>query len=101
DYAGPGHTFRRISAFDVLQGRAGAKELRDRIVFVGATAEGTYDLRVTPFSPVLPGVEKHANMAANILEGRFIVRPAWVELIEGCGIIILPFVLAVVLPRLR
>jgi len=101
DYAGPARTFPHIPAVDVLRGRVPAERLRQRIVFVGATAEGTYDLRVTPFSPVFPGVEKHANVAANILEGRFLTRPVWVELVEASGIVALPLLLAWTLPRLR
>jgi adenylate cyclase len=101
DYAGPPGTYAHIPAADVLAGRADPKALKDKIVLVGATAEGTYDLRITPFSPVYPGVEKHANMAGNILEGRFIVRPVWVELVEAAGIVALPLLLAVVLPALR
>jgi adenylate cyclase len=100
-YAGPAHSFAHLSAVDVLAGRIPSERVRDRIVFVGGTAEGTYDLRVTPFSPVLPGVEKHANMAANILDGRFLVRPPLVELFEGLAAVVLPFVLAWLLPRLR
>ena len=101
DYAGPTHTFVHHSAADVLAGRVPADRLQKRIVFVGATAEGTYDLRVTPYTPVLPGVEKHANVAANILEGRFITRPPWVELFEAAATFLLPLMLASVLPRLR
>jgi adenylate cyclase len=101
DYGGPGKTFTHISAASVLRGEVPTKQLKDKIVFVGATAEGTYDLRVTPFSPVLPGVEKHANMAANILGGRFIIRPAWVELVEAGGILVFPMLLGWILPRLR
>ncbi|MBI1735262.1 MAG: adenylate/guanylate cyclase domain-containing protein [Candidatus Rokubacteria bacterium] len=101
DYAGPAQTFVHYSAADVLAGRVPADRLRGRIVFVGATAEGTYDLRVTPYTPVLPGVEKHANVAANILEGRFVTRPVWVELFEAASILVLPLLLGWVLPRLR
>jgi adenylate cyclase len=101
DYAGPPGTYPHTPATDVLAGRVAPERLRDRIVFIGATAEATYDLRVTPFSPVFPGVEKHANMAANILEGRFIVRPVWVELAEAGAIVVLPLLLALVLPLLR
>jgi adenylate cyclase len=100
-YSGPAHSFRHYSAVDVLGGRIPAERLRDRIVFVGATAEGTYDLRVTPFSPVLPGVEKHANVAGNILDGRFTVRPVLVELYEVTAAALVPFALAWLLPRLR
>ena len=101
DYAGPQKTYPHTRAMDVLAGRVAPAELKDKIVFVGATAEATYDLRITPFSPVYPGVEKHANMAGNLLDGRFIVRPVWVELVELAGIVALPLLLALVLPRLR
>jgi adenylate cyclase len=101
DYVGPAGTMAHLSAVDVLRGKIDPERVRDRIVFIGATAEGTYDLRVTPFSPVFPGVEKHATMAANILEGRFITRPAWVELVEASGILFFPLLLAWLLPRFR
>ncbi len=101
DYAGPPQTFRHISAGDLLQGRVPAQRLRDRIVFIGATAVGTYDLRVTPFSPDFPGVEKHANVAANILEGRFITQPVQLELVAAAGIVFFPLRLAWMLPPLR
>ena len=101
DYAGPPLTFTHLSAVDVLQDRIPPERLRDALVFVGATAEGTYDLRVTPFSPVFPGVEKHATMAANILESRFLVRPPWVELVEATGILLFPLLLGWLLPRFR
>src|SRR4029450_11603585 len=100
DYAGPQGTIPHIAAADVLQGR-GLERVKDRVVFIGATAEGLFDLRVTPFSPNMPGVEKHANMAANILERRFIVRPVWIELAEAAGIIAFPLLLAIALPVMR
>ena len=100
DYAGPVASFRHIPAIDVLQGQ-GLERVKDRIVFVGATAEGLYDLRVTPFSSALPGVEKHANMAANILERRFIARPVWMELVEAAGIVFFPLLLVIVVPAMR
>jgi adenylate cyclase len=100
DYAGPPGTMLNISAVDILQGR-GVERVKDRIVFFGATAEGTYDLRVTPVSPIFPGVEKHANVAANIIDGRFIVRPKEIELVELAGIFALPLMLAFVLPLMR
>ena len=86
DYAGPAGTFRYLSAVDVLAGRMRPDAVRDRVVFLGASAAAIYDLRVTPLSAVLPGVEKHANVAANMLSGRFLRRPDWVELLEAAGI---------------
>ncbi len=101
DYAGPARTFRHLSAVDLLAGKVPNEAVRDRIVFVGATAQGISDLRVTPVSPLLPGVEKHANVAANILSGRFLKRPDWVELVEAAGLLFWPIFLAWLLPRLR
>lgn len=40
---------------------------KDKIVFVATTAAGTYDLRVTPLSPVAPGVLIHMSALDNIL----------------------------------
>lgn len=45
--------------------------LKDKIIFIGATAVGIYDLRVTPFEENFPGVETHANIAENILQKQF------------------------------
>jgi adenylate cyclase len=100
DYTGPNGTIPYLPAVEILQGK-GLERVKDRIVFIGATAEGLYDLRVTPVSPIMPGVEKHANMAAAILDGSFIARPAWVELVEGTSLVILPLLLAIVLPTMR
>ncbi|BCS55471.1 CHASE2 domain-containing protein [Geobacter sp. SVR] len=74
NYYGPGRTFRHISIADILDGTVGRAELENRIVFVGPTAIGIYDLRVTPYTTVMPGVEKHASVAASILEKRFITE---------------------------
>ena len=101
NYVGPAKTFRHLSAVDLLNDKVPGEAVRDRIVFVGATAEGTYDLRVTPVSPVFPGVEKHANVAANLMSRRFLGRPDWVELLEAAGIVFWPIFLAWLLPRFR
>jgi adenylate cyclase len=100
DYAGPVGTIAHVPAADVLQGK-GLDRVKDRAVFIGATAPGLFDLRVTPVSAIMPGVEKHANMAANILDRRFIVRPVWGELVEAGSIVLLPLLLALVVPALR
>jgi adenylate cyclase len=101
DYAGPPATYPHLSAVEIFEGRIDPGAIKDKILFIGATAEGTYDLRVTPFSPVFPGVEKHANVAGNILDGRFIVRPVWVELLELASIVLVPLALGATLPAVR
>jgi len=100
DYAGPDGTIPHVPATEVLQGK-GLERVKDRAVFIGATAPGLVDVRVTPFSAILPGVEKHANVAANLLDRRFIVRPSWFEFVEAATIVLFPVLLAVVLPAMR
>ncbi|MCU0905877.1 MAG: adenylate/guanylate cyclase domain-containing protein [Rhodobacteraceae bacterium] len=51
-------------------------DLRGRVVFLGATATGFGDRHVTPFDAVLPGVEAHATLAANLMEGQVLRRDA-------------------------
>ncbi len=48
---------------------------KDKIVFVGATAAGTYDLKVTPLSPFTAGVLIHMTALDNMLRNRY-MRPA-------------------------
>ncbi len=70
-YYGPAETFPSISALDVIEKKVAPEQIRDRIVLIGSTALGVYDLRVTPMS-IMPGVEKHANVIASILRQNFV-----------------------------
>jgi len=99
NYYGPGRTLRHISVADILDGTAGAKELGNRIVFVGATAIGIHDLRVTPFSAVMPGVEKQATVAASILDNRFLAKATPLQ--DLAFLLVSGIVLALALSRLR
>ncbi|MCP3952663.1 MAG: adenylate/guanylate cyclase domain-containing protein [Desulfobacterales bacterium] len=77
NYHGPGKTFPHISITDILNDKVPAEMLADKIVMIGATAVGIYDLRVTPFGSVFPGLEIHANVVSSVLQNRFIIHPAW------------------------
>lgn len=46
--------------------------LKDKIVMIGATAVGIYDLRVTPFDKNFPGPETHINVLDNLVRQKFI-----------------------------
>lgn len=101
NFAGPEKSFPHYSAADVLSGAVPAAAFKDAVVFIGATAAGIFDLRVTPYSAVFPGVEIHANTVENILAQKFLQRPAWVEVAVFVLILVLPIGLARVLARLR
>ena len=46
--------------------------IKDRTFILGATAIGVYDLRVTPFQEIYPGVETHVNILANLMSKNFL-----------------------------
>lgn len=101
NYLGPVQTFPYYSITDILNGRIDKAALENKIVLVGATATGIYDLRVTPFSAVYPGIEIHATVIDNILHKNFIKRPGWVGLIDLLAIIVLGLAAVPVLSRVR
>lgn len=80
----PGHkkTFPHYSFVDVLKRRIGPEELKGKIILIGATAVGIYDVRPTPVDETYPGVEIHATAIDNILEGRYLMRPEWLWFFE-------------------
>ena len=56
---------------------------------VGATAVGIYDLRVTPFGSVFPGLEIHANVADSILARDFLQQPSWAAFFDLAAMILM------------
>lgn len=74
NYYGAEQTFKYLSISDILDGTAGPDKLKGEIVLVGATALGIYDLRVTPFSANMPGVEKDASVIASMLDNRLLKK---------------------------
>jgi len=73
-YYGPERTFPSISVADLLENKIQSSMIKDKVVLLGATAVGIYDLRVTPTSPAMPGIEKHASVVASILNNKFISK---------------------------
>jgi adenylate cyclase len=49
---------------------------RDKIVIVGATASGLYDLKGVPFAQKMSGAEIHAQVIDSILSNRFLTAAA-------------------------
>jgi adenylate cyclase len=72
NYRGPANTFHTIPAGGVLAGRTPAGTFRNKLVFVGVTETGVGDLQASPFGSEMAGVEVHANVADNLLTGRYI-----------------------------
>ncbi len=99
NYRGPEKTFPHISITDILNESVPENVLKDKIVLVGATAVGIYDLRVTPFGTVFPGLEVHANIVDSILANDFLYQPEWAKLFAVMAIIVAGLFLGIVLSR--
>jgi adenylate cyclase len=97
NYRGPNKTFPMYSVSDIIDRTLPAGTFKDKIVLIGATAIGIYDLRVTPFSTNMAGIEKHASVVDNILHGDFLHRAPDVDIPL---IIAITLVLGIFLPRL-
>jgi adenylate cyclase len=101
NYRGPQKTFPHYSATDVIHGRIPRDAFRGKIVLVGATAMGIYDMRVTPFEHVFPGLEIHANVIDSILQEQFLYRPNWIALPDILAVIATGVILGIFLPRMK
>jgi adenylate cyclase len=101
NFTGPPGIYPHYSFADVAQGRIPPSLLKDKILFVGATAMGIYDMRVTPFDGNTPGVEVHAAIADNIITGRFVRQTGLEALLDISFIIALGAVTYFLTTRLR
>lgn len=94
----------RLSAVDVLNRRVDPSLLQDKIVFLGATAQGLGDLLPTPLAGrngLLPGVEMNATVFS-ALRDDLMLRPmptVWVWGLTLALALITPAVLPFVAPR--
>jgi adenylate cyclase len=76
-----------LAAEEIAAGEAPSVDpavFRDKVVFVGITAEGLGDVFTSPFERAgnMPGIFMHASVADNILSNRAIVRaPRWVNVV--------------------
>jgi adenylate cyclase len=99
-YAVPG-TDRFVSAADVLSGKFDPALFKDHIVLVGTSAAGVVnDLQATPIARDVPGVEIHAQLIEQILQGAFLVRPDWALGAEILFALVIGLGLIIALPRI-
>jgi adenylate cyclase len=87
-YRGPSRSHKRFSAANVISSEARVRHnlppiyppeaFAGKWVFVGLTAPGLLDLKASPMGGVYPGVEVHATLLDNLLQGDFLrTLPGW------------------------
>jgi len=96
-YQGKAGHYLYIPAIDVLNRQVEPGYLQDRLVLIGSSATGLYDLIATPWSKNYPGVEVHANVLSALLDNSLLIQPAQGHLLIGllcilfCAIVLLSY----------
>ena len=92
---------RYVSAADILDGAPQAlARLNGKVVLVGTSALGLFDIKATPLDPVMPGVEVHAQLIENILTRQHLVRPNFAIAAELLAAILVGLFIIIVVPFL-
>ncbi|MFN3826898.1 MAG: CHASE2 domain-containing protein [Micavibrio sp.] len=93
-----------LSAYKILSPEF-EKEVREKIdgkiVFVGTSAIGLKDIRATPLSLSIPGVEVHVNIVEQIMQKKFMVRPPLVAGAEAWSILAVGLLIIISAPFLN
>jgi CHASE2 domain-containing sensor protein/predicted Ser/Thr protein kinase len=88
------------SFYDVLSGKIPASKYADKIVLIGATADGVGQHFTTPGYPALTPADMLAHTTSSILGEQFIVQPQW-GFWAAAGVLLLVIAyLVAALPRL-
>jgi adenylate cyclase len=64
-----------VSATDVLDGSVAREKIANKLVLIGTSAVGLYDIKTTPVDPAVPGVEVHAQVLESALTGGLLSQP--------------------------
>src|SRR5689334_6624265 len=78
-----------VSAVDVMDGRVPQDRIAGKLVVIGTSAIGLNDIKTTPVSPAMPGVEIHAQVLESALTGAVVAQPNYGISLEFFGALIL------------
>jgi adenylate cyclase len=90
---------RLIPAWKVLSDDKLLSEMKEKVLFVGASAMAMKDLRATPLNPRASGVEVHAQIVEQMFLGDFLERPDWAAGLEFTYLTLLGILLILILPH--
>src|SRR6202048_494565 len=87
-----------VSAVDVLEGRVVPEKIARKLVLVGTSAVGLNDIKTTPVSPAMPGVELHAQVLEAALTKSLLSQPPYGPLLEFGAALLLGILVIVFAP---
>lgn len=88
------------SFYDVLTGKIPASKYADKIVIIGATAQGVGTQFPVPGNSSLSPAETIAHITSSILSEHFIVQPVWGDFAIFAAFLLVAAYVIVLLPRL-
>lgn len=92
NFTGHSPSYPYISAVDIYNNTFKKEQLEGKIVLLGTSSAGLYDLRSSPFDVIIPGVEVHAHLIDNIINNNFVSQPQWSLTIDYIAIILIAII---------
>jgi adenylate cyclase len=92
---------RYISAKDVVQGRVPRDRVEGKLVLIGTSAAGLLDVKTTPVSAAMPGVEVQAQVLESALTKSLLTYPNYAIGAELLVAVLVGLAIIIVAPILR
>jgi adenylate cyclase len=89
-----------VPAIDVLEDRVPPEKIAGKLVLIGPSSAGLNDIKTTPVSRAMPGVEVHAQVLESALVGALLQLPTWGPAAEFGAALLLGLLVIVFAPRL-
>ncbi|MBR0784599.1 CHASE2 domain-containing protein [Bradyrhizobium iriomotense] len=89
-----------VSAADVLDNSVSPSKIAGKLVLVGTSAVGLNDIKTTPVSRAMPGVEIHAQVLESVLSGAMISQPNYALGIELLAALFIGLLVIIFTPNL-
>jgi adenylate cyclase len=92
---------RYVSAKDVLQGRVPRDRVEGKLMLIGTSAVGLLDVKTTPVSAAMPGVEIHAQILESALTKSSLTSPNYAVGVELLVAVFVGLAIIIVAPIFR
>jgi adenylate cyclase len=87
-----------VPAVDVLEGSAPPEKIKGKLVLIGTSAAGLNDIKTTPVSRAMPGVEIHAQVLEAALTKSLLSQPPYGPALEFGAALVLGILVIVFAP---
>jgi adenylate cyclase len=88
-----------VSALDVIEGRVPADRIAQRLILIGTSAVGLNDIKTTPVSSSMPGVEIHAQVLEAALTRQLLTQPSYSIALEFLAALVFGLLVIIFAPK--